>query len=116
MRSHTLNFSQNDSGPCRKSEMMILSSHGPTGRRCVYNISLSVSDNFQRFSIQGLNVHCSNIITDNLLCSGNVEMVELLLRHGGDKQALMGVPASITPCTLAEDMGHTEILEVLNNI
>ena len=50
----------------------------------------------------------------NLLFPGDVGMVKLLLDHGGDKSSLMGIPANITPCSLAADLDHVEILELLN--
>ena len=40
-------------------------------------------------------------------------MVHLLLEHGADRRAVMGVPATVTPLMLAKDLEMIEIFELL---
>ena len=42
-----------------------------------------------------------------------MEVVECLLSAGADSTAKMGIPATVTPLTLARDLGHTVIVKVL---
>ena len=40
-------------------------------------------------------------------------MVSLLIRYDADRNATMGVPATITPLTIAQELQHEDIEELL---
>ena len=46
--------------------------------------------------------------------TGNSEMVSLMVQAGCDQSVLMGVPATVTPLKLAQDLGLDEIVELLS--
>ena len=70
---------------------------------------------------------CLKLIVDTLLSKqwfhflravfsfvGNSEMVSALLEAGCDKNAKMGIPATITPLSLATELGLKDIIHLLS--
>lgn len=49
-----------------------------------------------------------------MLSTGNTEMVSVLLEAACDVTVKMGIPATVTPMSLAEDLGLKEIVELLS--
>ena len=49
-----------------------------------------------------------------LLSTGNTEMVSVMLEANCDVTVKMGIPATVTPISLAEDLGLEEIVELLS--
>ena len=50
------------------------------------------------------------------VCLDHPEVVTCLLENGADKEAKMGVPATVTPLVLAEDLGHDAIAKLLREL
>jgi len=46
---------------------------------------------------------------------GDLQMVQLLVCHGADATACMGLPATITPLSIAQQMQHDEIVALLTS-
>ena len=49
-----------------------------------------------------------------MLSVGNTEMVSVMLEANCDLTVKMGIPATVTPMSLAEDLGLEEIVELLS--
>eukprot|EP00118_Oscarella_pearsei_P007562 m.37505 g.37505 ORF g.37505 m.37505 type:complete len:88 (+) comp32389_c0_seq1:1007-1270(+) len=43
----------------------------------------------------------------------HADVVKCLLENGANKNAKMGIPATVTPLLLAEDLGHQTIVDIL---
>lgn len=48
------------------------------------------------------------------LCPGSTEMVSAILEAGCDTSVKMGIPATVTPMSLATDLGLEDIIELLS--
>lgn len=48
--------------------------------------------------------------------SDHLDVVQCLLCSGADQAVRMGIPATTTPLSLAQDLGHTDIVCVLEKL
>lgn len=48
------------------------------------------------------------------IMSGSTEMVSAMLEAGCDTSVKMGIPATVTPVSLATDLGLEDIIELLS--